>query len=95
MSDTFFSPGPVRAAGDDARVASGEAIRPCPVCGTALRPGQTSACSGKCRAILSRRRRVPLPVKEARAMKASVTMILDTAWGIKAILDRYTQEGGA
>jgi|OpeIllAssembly_1097287.scaffolds.fasta_scaffold2229890_2 predicted nucleic acid-binding Zn ribbon protein len=82
MSDTFFSPGPVRAAVDGARVASGEAVRPCPVCGTPLRPGQTSACSGKCRAILSRRRRVPLPMAEAKAIRASLTAALEA-------LERY------
>jgi len=32
---------------------------------------------------------VPLPVTEARAMKAGLTMILDTAWQIKATLERY------
>jgi hypothetical protein len=26
---------------------------------------------------------------EARAMKASLTMILETAWGIKVTLERY------
>ncbi len=32
-------------------------VRRCPVCGKPLRPRQTSACSGPCRAALSRRRR--------------------------------------
>jgi len=52
---------------------------------------KTSACSDKCRAAKSRRRRVSLPVEEARAMKASVTTILETVWEIQATLERYTQ----
>ena len=38
-------------------VGSGDAIRPCPVCGTPLRGRQTSACSDRCRAAKSRRQR--------------------------------------
>ena len=50
---------------------------------------KTSACSGKCQAAKSRQARVPLPVTEARAMKASLATILETAWEIKATLERY------
>ena len=63
----------------------------CPVCGEPMSGRKTSACSDKCRAAKSRRRRVSLPVEEARAMKASVTTILETVWEIQATLERYTQ----
>ncbi len=66
--------------------------RACEVCGTALtgRP-QQKCCSARCRAAKSRRRRLPLPVAAAREIKASLTMILDTAWQIKATLERYSE----
>jgi len=63
----------------------------CPVCGEPMTGRKTSACSDKCRAAKSRRRRVSLPVEEARAQKASVTTILETVWEIQATLERYTQ----
>jgi len=61
----------------------------CPVCGGAMPGRRTSACSDRCRARKSRLARVPLPVGEAREIKASLTMILETAWAIKAALERY------
>lgn len=36
-----------------------------------------------------------MPVTEARAMKASLTMFLETAWQIKVTPEPYTREGGA
>ncbi len=77
----------VAARGGDVVASS----RPCPVCGEPMTGRKTSACSDKCRAAKSRRRRLPLPVAEAREIKASLTMILDTAWQIKATLDRYSR----
>lgn len=50
---------------------------------------KTSACSDRCRAAKSRRARVPLPLSEAREMKASLTTILETAWAVRATLERY------
>jgi len=47
-----------------------------------------AACADRCRAAWSRRLRVPLPMAEAREIKASLTMILETAWAIKAALAR-------
>jgi len=61
----------------------------CPVCGGPMSGRKTSACSDRCRARKSRLARVPLPVTEAREIKASLTMILDTAWQIRATLERY------
>ncbi len=46
-----------RAAPSPAVVGSGGAIRICPICNRLLTGRQTSACSDKCRAALSRRRR--------------------------------------
>jgi len=70
-------------------VGSGEPIRPCPVCGTPLRGRQTSACSDKCRAVKSHGQRVPLPVAEARAIRADLTRALEAVWGAKATLEKY------
>ena len=61
----------------------------CPICGTALTGRQRSACSPKHRAALSRRKRIPLPVAEAREIRASLTMILEAAYEAKATLERY------
>ncbi len=46
-----------RAAPSPAVVGSGGALRACPICGKPLTGRQTSACSDKCRAALSRRKR--------------------------------------
>ena len=53
LSDSESERAAVAARG----AAPGDGIRRCPVCGMALRPGQTSACSGKCRAAKSRQSR--------------------------------------
>jgi len=37
----------------------------------------------------SRRRRVPLPVDEAREIRASLTAIMHAAWEAKATLEKY------
>jgi hypothetical protein len=63
--------------------------RPCPVCVGAMPGRRTSACSDRCRAAKSRRRRVALPVGTCRDIRASLTAILETAWEIKATLERY------
>ncbi len=49
---------------------------------------KTSACSDKCRAATSRRARVPFPVAEAKAIRASLTTALEAVWEAKAILQR-------
>ncbi len=46
-----------RAALSPAVIGSGEALRACPICGRPLTGRQTSPCSDKCRAALSRRKR--------------------------------------
>ena len=63
--------------------------RPCPVCGAPLRGRQRSACSDKCRAAKSRMRRVPLPVAEAREIRATLTIILEMAYEAKVTLEKY------
>jgi hypothetical protein len=50
---------------------------------------QTSACSDRCRATKSRRKRVPLPVTEWREIRASLTAALEAVWEAKATLERY------
>jgi hypothetical protein len=49
---------------------------------------KTSACSDKCRAAKSRRRRVPLPAAEARAIRESLNAALEVVWEAKATLER-------
>jgi len=89
MRKTFSGSESERAAVAPPVVGSGEPIRPCPVCGTPLRGRQTSACSDKCRAAKSRRRRVPLPVAEAQAIRADLTRALEAVWEAKATLEKY------
>lgn len=50
---------------------------------------KTSACSDKCRAAKSRRRRVPLPVAEAQAIQTSLRAALEAVYDAKAIVERY------
>ena len=55
-------------------------------------PGRkTSACSDRCRAAKSRLARLPLPVAEAKEIKAELTAILEIAWDIQATLERYSR----
>jgi predicted nucleic acid-binding Zn ribbon protein len=63
--------------------------RPCPVCGQPMTGRKTSACSDKCRAAKSRRRRVALPVAEAQAIRASLTTALEAVWEARSALGRY------
>ncbi len=64
-------------------------LKRCPVCGLPMTGRKTSACSDKCRAAKSRRRRVPLPVAEAKAIRARLTAALEAVWDAKNTLDRY------
>ena len=63
--------------------------RPCPVCGQPMTGRQTSACSDRCRATKSRRKRVPVPVGEYRDIRASLTAALEAVWEAKATLEKY------
>jgi len=63
--------------------------RPCPVCGQAMAGRKTSACSVKCRAKKSRRARVPLPVAEAKNIRARLTLALEAVWEAKATMEKY------
>lgn len=58
-----------------------------PVCGSPLTGRKTSACSDRCRAAKSRRRRVPLPVAEA--IRASLSAALEAVYEAKTALERY------
>ena len=89
MRTSYTESDPERAApsarGADV-VASSER---CPVCGAPMTGRKTSACSDKCRAAKSRKRRVPLPVTEAKEIQASLTAALNAVWDAKNTLDRY------
>jgi hypothetical protein len=45
--------------------------RPRPVCGWPMTVRKTSACSDRCRAAKSRQRRIPFPVAETKAIRAT------------------------
>ena len=80
------------ARGDSSSAHGGDVVaslRPSPMCGATTEGRKTTACSNKCRALKRRRARVPLPVAEAREIRASLTTILETAWEIQATLERY------
>jgi hypothetical protein len=68
--------------------------RPCPVCGQAMTGRKTSACSDRCRAAKSRRKRVPLPVDKYRDIRASLTAALEAVWEARAALERYGSRNG-
>jgi hypothetical protein len=80
-----------RAAPGAAVVASPEAIRRCPVCGQGMTARRTSACSDRCRAAKSRRKRIPLPVDEYRGIRARLTAALEAVWQVKTSFGRYGQ----
>lgn len=46
-------------------------------------------CSTRCRCAAWGRRRVALPAAKAKAIRAKLTMILETAYEAKATLERY------
>ncbi|MFI5339832.1 MAG: hypothetical protein ACHQ7N_08335 [Candidatus Methylomirabilales bacterium] len=74
------------------------------ICGAPLggRPDQ-HCCSGRCRAALSRRNRVPIPAKDLRDLralltatmervteiKADATAMIERLWEAKAKLEKY------
>ena len=74
----------------------------CPICGRPLR-GRQRCCSGRCRAALSRRRRIPVKAEDLRGLrvlvtetvervseiKADATAMLDRLWEAKTALERY------
>ena len=58
-----------RAAPSHSVVGSGEPSCACPICGTPLKGRQTSACSDRCRAALSRRRRTEGQAEKERRVR--------------------------
>ncbi len=64
--------------------------RACEICGKALtgRP-QQKCCSAKCRAAKSRRKRVHIPMADAKEIRASLTDALEAVWGARTMLDRH------
>jgi len=63
------------------------------VCGQAMTGRRTCACSDKCRAAKSRRRRVALPVDEAKMMQESLTAALESLCQVKTTLERRQRHG--
>lgn len=61
--------------------------RLCPICETPL-TGRQQACSNRCRAALSRRRRIAVRREELVAMRGRVQRLLEDLWEVKADLER-------
>lgn len=63
----------------------------CPGCGKPL-TGRQKACSGRCRAVLSRRRRLQVPAEDLKALWALLKGTLEQVTGIQrdagAMLER-------
>ena len=78
-----------RAAPGDARAGVVGSPKRCPVCGAPMLGRKTSACSDRCRAAKSRGRRVPLPIAEAKAIRASLATALEAVSDAKTTLERY------
>lgn len=91
MRASYFGSESERAAPSAAGGAMVGLRRTCPVCGAPMSGRKTSACSDKCRARKSHLARLALPLTEAGAMRAQLTTILETAWTIKATLERYNR----
>jgi len=60
----------------------------CPICGAPLH-GRQKCCSGKCRAALSRRRRIPIARQDLQEIRRALVSSLEAAWEAKAELDRH------
>jgi hypothetical protein len=50
---------------------------------------KTSACSDECREAKSRQRRVPIPVAEAKAIRANLSTALEAVWEARTTLEKY------
>lgn len=84
-----------RAAPSPCVIGSGEGSRPpCPTCGTPLRGRQRSACSDRCRAAKSRRRRIPFPLEQAREIRHLVRELAETSERAQRLLEDVLQERG-
>jgi predicted nucleic acid-binding Zn ribbon protein len=60
----------------------------CPICGTPLH-GREKCCSGKCRAIKSRRKRILIERKDLQEIRRALVSSLEAVWEAKATLDRH------
>jgi predicted nucleic acid-binding Zn ribbon protein len=84
---------PLDPSSETARALSpAPVVRSCPACGAEL-TGRQKCCSGKCRAALSRRRRIPVKAEDLRDLRAMVKMTLENLWEAKVKLDKLL--GGA
>ena len=63
----------------------------CQYCEAAFTPKRTTGeyCSARCRCAAWQRRRVALPVAEARAIRARLAAALEAVWDAKNTLERY------
>jgi len=74
-------------------IAPGKANRrTCPICGRRLPGRQTSACSDRCRAALSRRKRIAIERQDLQELRGLLQITRDRLWAAQPALDR--QLGG-
>ncbi len=83
------SPGTLTGDPSPSRPAGETTARICPICGAGLRGRQTSACSDKHRAAISRRKRIPIPTQDLRGLRDGLVAILDTLWEMKITLEKF------
>ena len=65
--------------------------RPCPICGTPLK-GRQEACSAKCRAAKSRRRRAPMKREDLQAIRATLRRTIEEVWQAQQLVEAALRE---
>ena len=63
----------------------------CPVCGKGL-TGRQTACSARCRAARSRRRRIPVKREELQAIRSTLRRTIEEAWQAQQLVEAALRE---
>ena len=64
----------------------------CPICKAPLQGRQKSACSPRCRAAKSRRRRAPMKREELQAIRAALRRTIEEAWQAQQLVEAALRE---
>ncbi len=62
--------------------------RGCPICGKTLTGRQRTACSGRCRAALSRRRRIPMEREQLIKIRSALKGMLEEFYALKVEVEK-------